>query len=78
MEDSRKGKTDGEKELSTPNPHVDGGKGKKVIVYNTKEEKKKGRKKEEKTKRGVYSQVIALEHVRGYFLYRYTRITLSF
>ena len=78
MEDSRKGKRDGEKELSTPNPHVDGGKGKKVIVYNTKEEKKKGRKKEEKTKSGVYSQVIALEHVRGYFLYRYTRITLSF
>ena len=41
MEDSRKGKTDGEKKLSTPNPHVDGGKGKKAIVYNTKEEKKK-------------------------------------
>ena len=84
MEDSRKGKTDGEKELSTPNPHVDGGKGKKAIVYNTKEEKRKeGEKREEekekeKTKRGVYSQVIALEHVRGYFLYRYTRITLSF
>ena len=73
MEDSRKGKTDGEKELSTPNPHVDGGKGKKAIVYNTKEEKRKeGEKREEekekeKTKRGVYSQVIALEHVRGYF-----------
>ena len=84
MEDSRKGKTDGEKELSTPNPHVDGGKGKKAIVYNTKEEKRKGgqkgeeEKEKEKTKRGVYSQVIALEHVRGYFLYRYTRITLSF
>ena len=68
MEDSRKGKRDGEKELSTPNPRVDGGEGKRAIVYNTKEEKKKGRKKEEKTKRGVYSQVIALEHVRGYFL----------
>ena len=84
MEDSRKGKTDGEKELSTPNPHVDGGKGKKAIVYNTKEEKRKGgqkgeeEKEKEKTKRGVYSQVIALEHVRGYFLYRYMRITLSF
>ena len=84
MEDSRKGKTDGEKELSTPNLHVDGGKGKKAIVYNTKEEKRKrGQKrkeknKKEKTKRGVYSQVMALEHVRGYFLYRYTRITLSF
>ena len=71
MKDSRKGKIYGKKELSTPNPHVDGGKGKKAIVYNTKKEK-------EKTKRGVYSQVIALEHVRGYFLYRYTRITLSF
>ena len=45
MEDSRKGKTDGEKELSTPNPHMDGGKGKKAIVYNTKEEERKGRKK---------------------------------
>ena len=41
MEDSRKGKTDGEKELLTPNPHVDGGKGERAIVYNTKEEKKK-------------------------------------
>ena len=67
-----------------PNPHVDGGKGKKAIVYNTKEEKRKGgqkgeeEKEKEKTKRGVYSQVIALKHVRGYFLYRYTRITLSF
>ena len=36
MEDSRKGRMDGEKGLSTPNPHVDGGKGKKAIVYNTK------------------------------------------
>ena len=41
MKDSRKGKTDGEKELSTPNPHVDGGKGERAIVYNTKEEKEK-------------------------------------
>ena len=46
MEDSRKGKRDGEKELSTPNPHVDGGDGKKAIVYNTKEEKKEGGQKE--------------------------------
>ena len=42
MEDSRKGKRDGEKELLTPNPHVDGEKGKKVIVYNTKEGERKG------------------------------------
>ena len=41
MEDSRKGKSDGEKELSMPNPHVDGEKSKKVIVYNTKEGERK-------------------------------------
>ena len=69
MENSRKGKTDGEKELSTPNPHVDGENGKKAIVYNTEEEK---------TGRIVYSEVITLEHVRGYFLYLYERIILSF
>ena len=45
MEDSRKGKRDGEKGLSMPNPHVDGGKGKKAIVYNTKEEKRKRERK---------------------------------
>ena len=70
MEDSRKDKRDGDKGPSTPNPHVDGENGKKVIVYNTKEEKKEGTQKEktreieekenEKTKRVVYSQVIAL------------------
>ena len=42
MEDSRKGKRDGEKELWTPSPHVDDEKGKKAIVYKTK---KKDRKK---------------------------------
>ena len=42
MRDSRKDKRHGEKWLSTPNPHVDGGNGKKAIVYNTKEGKKKG------------------------------------
>ena len=47
-----------------PNPHVDGENGKKVIVYNTKEEKKK---KKQKQKRIEYSQVIVLGHVRGYF-----------
>ena len=46
MEDSRKSKRDGEKGLSTPNPHVDGGNGKKTIVYKTKEEKKEGGQKE--------------------------------
>ena len=45
MEDSRKGKRDEEKGLSTPNPHVDGGNGNKAIVYNTKEGKKEGGQK---------------------------------
>ena len=52
MGDSRKDKRHGEKGLSTPNPHVDGGNGKKAIVYNTKEGKKKGgQKKKTKGKR---------------------------
>ena len=42
MRDSRKDKRHGEKGLSTPNPHVDGGNSKKAIVYSTKEGKKKG------------------------------------
>ena len=42
-EDSRKGRKDGEKELGTPNPHVDGEKGKEVIVYKRKEGERKGR-----------------------------------
>ena len=57
MEDSRKGKRSGKKGLPTPNPHVDGGNGKKAIVYNTKkgkkwegEKKKRQRKKKEKEK----------------------------
>ena len=46
MEDSRKGKRDGEKELSTPSPRVDDEKGKKAIVYKTK---KRERKRDGKT-----------------------------
>ena len=65
MEDSRKGKTDGEKELSTPNPHVDGGKGKRAIVYNTKEGKKErggGRKKIRKRKRENRKNCVLTNH----------------
>ena len=52
MKDSRKDKRNWEKRLSTPNPHVDGGNGKKVIVYNKKEGKKKGwERKKTKEKR---------------------------
>ena len=42
MEDSRKGKRDGEKELWLPSPHVDDEKGKKAIVYKTKKKEEKG------------------------------------
>ena len=45
MEDSRKCKRSRKKGLPTPDPHVDGGNGKKVIVYNTKRE---GKKEEER------------------------------
>ena len=62
MEDSRKGKRDGEKELSTPSPHMDDEKGKKAIVYKTKEGKRKGDWND--------SKIIALGHVRGYSLHR--------
>ena len=54
MEDLRKDKRNGEKGLSTLNPHVDGGNGKKAMVYNTKEEtegKKRKRKRRAKGKR---------------------------
>ena len=57
MENSRKGKRSRKKGLPTLDPHVDGGNGKKAIVYNTKGGKKWGgqkkglRKKERKKKR---------------------------
>ena len=59
MEDSRRGKGSREKGLPTPDPHVNGGNGKKTIVYNTKKEKKerdtekrlKKRKREKKGKK---------------------------
>ena len=45
MEDSRKGKKDDEKGLSTSSPHVDEEKGKEAIIYKTKKGKRKGKKK---------------------------------
>ena len=45
MEDSRKGKKDDEKGLSTSSPHVDKEKGKEAIVYKTKKGKRKGTEK---------------------------------
>ena len=85
MEDSRKGKTDGEKELSTPNPHMDGGKGKKAIVYNTKEEERKGRKnggrkrKRENEEGGVLSSHSTRACLRIFFIqiYAYNSFLLT-
>ena len=62
MEDSRKGKKDDEKGLSTSSPHVDEKKGKEAIVYKTKKGKRKGMEN--------YSKLIALGHVRGDSLYK--------
>ena len=62
MEDSRKGKKDDEKGLSTPSPHVDEKKGKEAIVYKTKKGKRKGMEN--------YSKIIALGHDRGDSLYK--------
>ena len=62
MEDSRKGKKDDEKGLSTPSPHVDEKKGKEAIVYKTKKGKRKGMEN--------YSKIIALGHVRGDSLHK--------
>ena len=45
MEDSRKGKKDDEKGLSTSSPHVDKEKGKEDMVYKMKKEKRKGDEK---------------------------------
>ena len=45
MEGSRRCKRNREKELPTPDPHVDEGNGVKTIVYNTKKDKKKMRQK---------------------------------
>ena len=47
MEDSREGKGDGEKGLWMPSPHVDDEKGKKVMVYKAKKERRKGGDKKE-------------------------------
>ena len=47
MEGSRRGKGNREKGLPTPDPHVDGGNCVKIIVYNTKKEKKRDRQKRE-------------------------------
>ena len=45
MEDSRKGKKDDEKGLSTLSLHVNEEKGKEAIVYKTKKGKRKGTEK---------------------------------
>ena len=66
MEDSRKGKRDGERELETPSPHVDDEKGKKAIVY-------KAKKKEEKRT----GKIRSLRHVRRDSLLKTTLVALA-
>ena len=67
MKDSRKGKRSRKKGLSTPDPHVDGGNGKKAMVYNTKEGKKEGgqgkktKKKERERKREKSKELSTLK-----------------
>ena len=51
MEGSRRGKGSREKGLPTPDPHVDGGNGVKIIVYNTKKIQGKGTKEKRLEKR---------------------------
>ena len=60
MEGSRRGKGSRGKGLPTPDPHVDGGNGKKTIVYNTKKEKTGGdtEKRLEKRKREKNGQKV--------------------
>ena len=50
MEGSRSARENREKGLTTPDPHVDGGNGVKTIVYNTKNDSKKGTQ-EKKTRK---------------------------
>ena len=59
MEDSKKGRRNGEKGQETPSPHEDREKGKESIVYKMRE----GERKEKRI-----FQKRALGHVRGYFL----------
>ena len=63
MEGSRKGKKSREKGLPTPDLHVDGGNGKKVIVYNTKKRKKE-KKKETNWERKRERKNIKVEEIQ--------------
>ena len=78
MEDSRKGKRSRKKGLQPPDPHVEGGNGKKAIVYNTRKKKNREKKEQKEKKRNTTAKrknlvpfVLVLGHVRGYFLYMY-------
>ena len=64
MEDSRKGKRSRKKGLPPPDPHVDGGNGKKAIVYNTKERKKERRQKRRDWKRKRERRNIKVEEIQ--------------
>ena len=63
MEDSRKGKKDDEKRLSTSSPHVDKKKGKEDMIYKVKKGKRMGDEKSS-------SKIIALGQIRGNSWYK--------
>ena len=66
MEDSRKGKRSGKKGLPTLDPHLDGGNGKKAMVYNTKREKKeRGGGEKEGEKKKVKTGVLSSHSIRA-------------
>ena len=63
MEGSRRGKESREKGLPTSDPHVDGGNGKKTIVYNMKKEKK-GRRTEKRLEKKRKRKSIKVEEIQ--------------
>ena len=66
MKGLRKGKRSGKKGLSMPDPHVDGGNGKKAMVYNTKREKKeRGGGEKEGEKKKVKTGVLSSHSIRA-------------
>ena len=64
MEDSRKGERSRKKGLPPPDPHVNGGNGKKAIVYNTKKRKKERRQKRRDRKRKRERRNLKVEEIQ--------------
>ena len=74
MEDSREGKGDDEKGRRMPGPHVDDKKGKKVMVYKARKDRRKGdprtrRKRKKQISRACPKRLIATFHARIFTLF---------